>query len=396
MILFGQYTTSQREEALEDAERRLDTKGHTPTVELPVKKVKTLPVLFQPREFIGVDAKNNRATVDEQHVKSLKRAVEIYGELEAPLVIKLDTGFVIVDGHHTLEAYKEAKKTEVKCKWFLGTVREAMDESMRRNGKDKKALRQAERMQEGWKRVLLSNGREHAPRWTAKQIEDVCGVSVRQVKEMRSVVRRAEEKSKYGRGFRDRLKEYTKHCGVEATPLERLKEISWQVAKAIRRNASPEEATAEEAAAALSMALTNKMERRLSVEPHVTALALRLYDKNLPKKLMTEWAAMETVDPVVIEEARREWEKRAEAARDRGRRAARTRAKQEAEAAVAKAANARIYAKEPEEQRVAEERFKKAQEALRALKAAQEAAVEAEATARGWGRAGRLAGGGGR
>src|SRR5262245_29000352 len=119
MILFGQYTTAQREEALADAERRLDLKGYTPTKELSVKQIKTMPMLFQAREFIGVDKENNRATVDEEHVKSLKRATEIYGDIEPPLVIRLKgTGFVIVDGHHTLEAYKKAKRTTIKCVWF--------------------------------------------------------------------------------------------------------------------------------------------------------------------------------------------------------------------------------------------------------------------------------------
>src|SRR5262249_53047900 len=99
MILLGQYTAKEREEALGDAERRRDVKGHTDTVELQVKQLKTMPVLFQPREFLGMDGKGNRATVDEEHVKSLKRAVEIQGDIDAPMVIKLKgTGYVIVDG----------------------------------------------------------------------------------------------------------------------------------------------------------------------------------------------------------------------------------------------------------------------------------------------------------
>jgi ParB-like chromosome segregation protein Spo0J len=49
--------------------------------------------------------------------------VEIYENIEPPMVIKLKgTGFVIVDGHHTLEAYKDAKRTAIKCEWFPGTV----------------------------------------------------------------------------------------------------------------------------------------------------------------------------------------------------------------------------------------------------------------------------------
>jgi ParB-like nuclease domain len=365
MILFGQYTTAQREEALADAEHRLDVKDHAPTVELPVKNVKTMPELFQPREFFkGADG--GRATTDEWHVKSLKRAVSIYGDIDPPLVIKLrGTGFVIVDGHHTLEAYKRAKKTAIRCEWFAGTVREALDQSMLRNGKDKLAVRQVDRMQEGWKRVLLGG-------WTAEQIKAVCGISTRQVGTMRQIVRVAEENSKRGWAFRARLKEHTKHCRLEATPLERLKEISWQVARAIRANVSVEEATVEEDAAALARALVSKMERKLTRDTAVTALALKLYDAKLPKQLMAEWAAMDTVDPEAIERARAEWEKRKAAASDRARSAARTRARNEAEGKVAQAVNDRMYAKEPEERRRAEERLREAQDALRALKAEQE------------------------
>jgi hypothetical protein len=104
-----------------------------------------------------------------------------------------------------------------------------MDQSMIRNGKDKKAVRQVERMQEAWKRVLLGG-------WTAPQIEQICGVSERQVRNMRQVVRVAEEISRRRHAFRERLKEFTGLCAVETPPPERLKTISWQVAKAIRRN----------------------------------------------------------------------------------------------------------------------------------------------------------------
>jgi hypothetical protein len=81
MILLGQYT-AEREEALEDAERRRDVKGHTPMVELPLKQIKTMPALFQPRElFPSAKANAERRTVDEEHVKSLKRAWQSMGTL---------------------------------------------------------------------------------------------------------------------------------------------------------------------------------------------------------------------------------------------------------------------------------------------------------------------------
>jgi ParB-like nuclease domain len=174
----------------------LDLEDHKPTVELSLKQIKVLPVLFQPRERL--DGK----TTDTWHVKSLKHAVKVYGDIEPPTVIRLKgTGFVVVDGHHTLEAYKEAKRTTIKCTWYSGTVREAYDQSMLRNNRDKLPVTQADRMQAAWKRVLIGG-------WTAEQIKVVCGASLRQVGHMRQLIRVAEENSKRGMAFRARLREY--------------------------------------------------------------------------------------------------------------------------------------------------------------------------------------------
>jgi ParB-like nuclease domain len=357
MLTFGQYTAAQRKEALEDAERRVDTKRHSPAIELQVKQIKTMPVVFQPRE-LGHTPSGDSKTVDEWHVKSLTRMAIIRGELDPPLVIKLNgKGFVVVDGHHTLAAYKKAKKDTIKCEWFPGSVREAMDQSMIRNGKDKKALTQVDRQQEGWKRALLGG-------YTAKQIKDICGISVRQVRYMNAVIERAKER----RAFQERLVEATKHTPgmtAEAEPIERLQNLSWQVANALARNVDPKPRTDAERAATLTRALVSKMERKLSEEPHITALALRQYDKDLPKKLMAEWTAMDTVDPAVLEEVRAEWVKRAAAAKERGQRAAHTKARQRADKVVAEAANAALYARTPEERQAAQERLREAQAALK-------------------------------
>jgi hypothetical protein len=370
MILLGQYTAAERKKALEDAERRIDLEDHKPTVELRVKQIKTMPALFQPRERL------DGGITDTWHVKSLKRAVQIYEDIEPPLVIRLKgTGFVIVDGHHTVEAYKDAKRTTVKCEWFPGTVKAAMDQSMLRNGRDKLAVKQADRAQEAWKRVLIGG-------WTATQIKVVCGIHERTVKRMRQVIKVAEENSKRGAAFRTRLREYVvkgNRAPVEygeevdakdTKAREWLEVISWQVAMALRKGEGPEEKLIEERAAALARALVNKMERKLSREPRVTALALRLYDKDLPKSLMAEWAAMDTVGPEALNAARAAWVKLNEEASDRGKRAARTRARREAEAEVAKAANAKMYAKEPEARQEAEVRYGAALDKLNALKEA--------------------------
>src|SRR5262249_27994579 len=117
-------------------------------------------------------------------------------------------------------------------------------------------------------------------------------------------------------------------------------------------------------------------------EPVVTALALKLYNEKLPGRLMPHLAAIAaTMDTASLEEARAELQKRNKAASARARQAARTRAKREAEGKVARAANARMYAKKPEERQAAEERLKEAQETLRVLKEAHAAAEEQEAQA---------------
>jgi hypothetical protein len=203
---------------------------------------------------------------------------------------------------------------------------------------------------------------------------------------MRKLVRRAEEKSAYGRAFRERLKENTKYAGLgrEATTIERLKVISWHVAKALRKGTALEEDTVEERAAGLAMALRNKMERKLSRDPVVTALALKIYHEELPGLLMTQWTAMGMAGTASLEEARAAFERRNKAASERGKQAARTRALRDAEAKVARAAtalmpSAETAAMKPEERQRAQARLKEAQEALRRLKETHAAAEEQEA-----------------
>jgi hypothetical protein len=55
---------------------------------------------------------------------------------------------VIVDGHHTLEAYKGAGKGEtlITCEWFAGGVREAFAAIATRNIWDKLPVSKADKM----------------------------------------------------------------------------------------------------------------------------------------------------------------------------------------------------------------------------------------------------------
>jgi hypothetical protein len=116
--VFTMVTAEQRAAALATADPLLNQKGYKPTVMLQPNKIKTMPELFQPRS----PTYGGKRT-DERHVKKLKQALDIYGEIDRMTVIKLTRkGFVVVDGHHSLEAYKLAGKgnQQVECDWFPG------------------------------------------------------------------------------------------------------------------------------------------------------------------------------------------------------------------------------------------------------------------------------------
>jgi len=337
MMRLGKYTTLQREAALADAEQRLDHEGHSRTVKVTVNKLKEMPELFQPREFSG----EKHTTVNSDHVKSLAQAIGIYGSIDPPLVVKLKhKGWIIVDGHHTLAAYKKKGMgdEQITCEWFPGTVREAMDESMLRNVKDKLSVPRDDKMQEGWKRVLMGG-------YTAEHIKAICGISVRQVRYMNGVKRVALEKTKEGEQFRERLRETTKYWlavpnlrdELDVVNYERsaedaawrLKQLSWLRARAIYKGMTVKEITEEEEAVMLERALNSKLEDRLKRNPRVTALALRLHDRMLPEQLMDAWSELES-KPETLRDAKDIAKHKAEEYRQRSQKAARAAAERHA------------------------------------------------------------------
>jgi hypothetical protein len=151
----GAHSARELEWAVVKAEKTLKRpKGPNETVLLTPSEIKTRPELFQVREFsFGMKE------TDPNHVKILVHNIGIHGELDPITVIKLGTKFVVVEGHHRLTAYKNAQWTQpIKCKWFSGSVREAVDESMRANAKDRLNVPAADKAEHAWKRKLMDWG----------------------------------------------------------------------------------------------------------------------------------------------------------------------------------------------------------------------------------------------
>lgn len=276
-----QNTAKARKEALEEAEAILVRPKPTNATELRIapSRIKTKPVLFQPRE-LSYGMRN----VDPEHVKKLKRAAEIAeGALDPMLVIKLGKDWVCVDGHHRLAAYGE-DHAAVPCEWFAGTVREAVDQSMALNKKDKLPVPQQDRLEEGWKRTLLNQG-------SKREVRLLCGVSEGTVAQMRRVKEQAQAQDAGGKLFRERLGAASPKQG-----LQKLMETSWSMAKLMHLGVDDKEVSEELAAARLARRINARLTNTLSRDPEVTARALRLYDPELPEKLMEAWGRPRAFD----------------------------------------------------------------------------------------------------
>ena len=274
------YNTAKAfQDALEKAERQITTAGRPTgadaTVEVLPSAIEICPELFQPREFsFGL-----RGT-DKDHVKKLARFVGIQGELDPIVVIKLGKKFVCVDGHHRLEAYKAEKWLKpIKCEWFGGSVREAADESVSRNAKDRLNVPQADRLEGAWKRVLLE--------WGSKaQIVHLCNVGDGTVAQMRRVMEHWRKRDTLGNEFRRNL------GGGN------LYETSWAQAKLAWLGVGVSEIDDELQAERLARRIRGRLTDLLSRDPKVTARALALYDPELPKGLADAWGVPSAVSAI--------------------------------------------------------------------------------------------------
>src|SRR5262245_33940129 len=123
-------TAKHRREAVRKAQAELvrPNNGET-TVTLKVQEIFTRTELFQPRGFFS-----QLFEIDNGHVKKLAREIRIKGELDPVMVVKLGETWTCVDGHHRLAAYEKNRWAQpITCVWFDGSIKEAVDESIRLN-----------------------------------------------------------------------------------------------------------------------------------------------------------------------------------------------------------------------------------------------------------------------
>jgi hypothetical protein len=249
--------------AVRRAEKELQRPHETDALVINVRPsdVETRIQLFQPRMLT-----HGGHLVDAKHVKKLSRTIGTKGELDPILVVKLRGSWVCVDGHHRLEAYAQRKwEGMIKANWFAGTVREAVAEGLRLNDVAKLEMSSQDRFEAAWQRTVLGWG-------SAPEVSRETNVSPRLAWYMRAV------------------KEAYQGTDLKAATLRRklgaLEDNTWSSARnAYRGLETGEERSLQEKAATLAKQLTNKMTDLLSRDPEVTALALKIYDRDLPQPL---------------------------------------------------------------------------------------------------------------
>jgi hypothetical protein len=246
--------------------------------------------------------------VDTKYVNELKTRIERKGDMDPVLIVKLVattinpptrgrtdqykewtvvdgmprlTEWIVVDGHHRLAAYRKLKRTDpIKCEWFAGSVREAMDESLRRNEKIHLRIDQGDKAEAAWTRTLLDwNGEDW--RRSKKDVVELTGCGEGSVAHMRRV-----------------MKWHYRHVtGQEQTPMGEkleialgrdLREHSWNKVKEAALGLTPQQQDENKAAANLSRNLTTRMTDTLSRDPEVTAHALWLYNRDMCQTLVEE------------------------------------------------------------------------------------------------------------
>jgi hypothetical protein len=200
-------------------------------------------------------------------------------------VLKLGHEWIVVDGHHRIAAYLKKKWIEpIKCEWFAGTAREAMDASLGRNEKTHLEVDQGDKAEAAWTRTLLDwNGkdwRDEEGKISSKEgIVKLTGCGEGSVAHMRRVVK-WHHNHKTGRDQHPTGEKLNTVLGTD------LRRHAWNKVKQVVLDLTPKEWDMNDDAAKMARNLTLRMTNKLSEDPEVTARALWLYDRDLCPKLI--------------------------------------------------------------------------------------------------------------
>lgn len=138
-----------------------------------------------------------KTTEGRDQIKDLVRHLRNTQEPLDPITVyPRDDQYIVVDGHHRLEAYKEVWWDKpVPVVVFHGTLQEAQEAAFAANGKGQRSYSSQERMEKAWHdtKLWFFAGMQGA---SAEQTAKAAGISRRQVFYMRTILRRRGEEAR--------------------------------------------------------------------------------------------------------------------------------------------------------------------------------------------------------
>ncbi len=195
-------------------------------------------------------------------VKSLRSRKGV--ALDPVVVFWVGDGWVLVDGHHRLNAYVEHGRTApVPVRVFNGTLDEAICEALRGNSRDKLPMSQREKSEAAWRLVVGTSLRP----FQIVESSTISKVTVYKMNKARDDIR-------------------------QKWPDTKLASLSWVDAKNYQGTIAPEqefnEAWLEKQAKDLADRLVRTFGNRLGDQYEVLWRALEIYDRTMTERL-TDW-----------------------------------------------------------------------------------------------------------
>jgi ParB-like chromosome segregation protein Spo0J len=246
---------------------------------LPLKSLKFASNVFQPRSFDGDTAES------DAHIRTLMDAIRHAPDHQLDPIVVWWSGkaWYVLDGHHRTAAYKNLARDQKKplvvpsvaVEVFSGSLADAIEETARLNSRNKLPMSKEDKTERAWRIVVLDDGSK-----SKQRIASSCGVSTTLVANMRTKLRELKEAN--GEDF------------DAPDPMS----MTW---KAARRYGTEEMASVNEEwmrqqAKQYAKRLSRQFRGQLVKTPTVTAMALRMYARQLPKLLADEFRSLGFID----------------------------------------------------------------------------------------------------
>lgn len=237
--------------------------------ELHLGQVAIIDEVFQHRS-------GNQAA-SRAHVDELTKALERnQGRALDPItVFWAGDGWCCVDGHHRVEAYRQANHDKpIPVRAFKGSLDEAIAEAARGNSKDKLPMGRAEKSQAAWRLVISTN-------LSKQRLARAAAVSEGTIANMRRVAKKIKEER----------------------PEVTLDELNWWGADRIAKGLEPRQVDYDDGwlakqAQKVADRLCKHFGDRLGKQPEVTARALEIYSQRLADALAEHWNVSAGVDDI--------------------------------------------------------------------------------------------------